>query len=98
MVKYAIVRPVPNSYDHCVRTNVEKINVALAKKQHAEYCKTLERLGLKLIWVKGDDKLPDSCFIEDAGGIFCERIGNVGISQGRRCLNMFLYIILKSCL
>jgi dimethylargininase len=72
-VKYAIVRPVPNSYDHCVRTNVEKIDVALAKKQHAEYCKALENLGLKLIWVKGDDTLPDSCFVEDTAIIIGEK-------------------------
>jgi dimethylargininase len=64
-VKYAIVRPVPDSYDRCVRTSVEKIDVALAKSQHTEYCKTLQRLGLKLIWIKGDDTLPDSCFVED---------------------------------
>ncbi|MEM3641538.1 MAG: arginine deiminase family protein [Candidatus Bathyarchaeia archaeon] len=73
MVKYAIVRPVPNSYDQCVRTNVERIDVALAKKQHAEYCKTLERLGLKLVWVKGDDTLPDSCFVEDTAIIIREK-------------------------
>jgi len=64
-VKQAIVRPVPDSYDRCMRKNVEKIDVALAKRQHAGYCKTLQKLGLKLIWVKGDDTLPDSCFVED---------------------------------
>lgn len=73
IVKYAIVRPVPDSYDRCVRTNVEKIDVALAKKQHAEYCKALQKLGLKLIWIKGDNTLPDSCFVEDAAVIFGER-------------------------
>ncbi|MEM2105844.1 MAG: arginine deiminase family protein [Candidatus Bathyarchaeia archaeon] len=73
MVKYAIVRPVPNSYDQCVRTNVERIDVALAKKQHAEYCETLENLGLKLIWVEGDDALPDSCFVEDTAIIVEEK-------------------------
>ncbi|MDI6691266.1 MAG: arginine deiminase family protein [Candidatus Bathyarchaeota archaeon] len=71
--KHAIVRPLPNSYDRCVRTNVERIDVALAKKQHAKYCKTLERLGLKLIWVKGDDTLPDSCFVEDTAIIIGEK-------------------------
>ena len=64
-VKHAIVRPVPDSYDRCIRKNVEKIDVALAKGQHAEYCKALQKLGLKLIWIKGDDTLPDSCFVED---------------------------------
>ena len=38
-VEYAVVRPVPDSYDRCARTNVERIDVALAKRQHAEYSK-----------------------------------------------------------
>ena len=71
--KYAIVRPVPDSYDHCVRTNVEKIDVDLAKRQHAEYCKALQKLGLKLIWIEGDNTLPDSCFVEDTAVIFGEK-------------------------
>jgi len=72
-VKYALVRPVPDSYEQCVRTNVEKINVDLAKRQHAEYCKTLQKLGLKLIWIKGDNTLPDSCFVEDTAIILGEK-------------------------
>lgn len=72
-VECALVRPVPNSYDQCVRTNVEKIDVELAKKQHAEYCKALQELGLKLIWVKGDDALPDCCFVEDTAVIIGEK-------------------------
>lgn len=63
--EYALVRPVPDSYDLCVRTTVEKIDVSLAKRQHAEYCSALQELGLKLIWIKGDNGLPDSCFVED---------------------------------
>jgi dimethylargininase len=64
-VKYAIVRPVPDSYALCVRTNAEEIDVALAKKQHIKYCKTLLKLGLKLVRIKADNSLPDSCFVED---------------------------------
>jgi dimethylargininase len=71
--RHAIVRPVPKSYDHCVRTNTERIYVDLAKQQHKEYCKVLERLGLKLVWVKGDDALPDSCFVEDTAFVFGEK-------------------------
>lgn len=69
-VNYAIVRPVPDSYDRCVRTKVEKIDVALAKSQHAEYCSALQRLGLQLIWIRGDNSLPDSCFVEDTAIVF----------------------------
>lgn len=71
--KYAIVRTVPDSYDRCVRTGAEKINVDIAKRQHAEYCRALNKLGLKLIWVKGDNALPDSCFVEDTAVILGEK-------------------------
>ncbi len=72
-VKYAVVRPVPDSYDHCVRTNAEKIDVALAKSQHSEYCRALQKLGLELIWIKGENTLPDSCFVEDTAVILREK-------------------------
>jgi len=72
-VKYAVVRPVPDSYDHCVRTNTEKIDIALAKSQHSEYCMALQKLGLELIWIKGDNTLPDSCFVEDTAVVLGEK-------------------------
>jgi len=72
-VKYAVVRPVPDSYDRCIRTNVEKIDVALAERQHTEYCKALQKLGLELIWIEGDNTLPDSCFVEDTAVVFGEK-------------------------
>jgi len=71
--RYAIVRPVPESYNHCVRTNTEQIHVELARRQHKEYCKALEHVGLKLIWVKRDDGLPDSCFVEDTAFVAGEK-------------------------
>jgi len=72
-VRNALVRPVPESYDHCVRSNREGIDVALTKKQHAKYCRTLEELGLKLISVSADNTLPDSCFVEDTAVILGEK-------------------------
>lgn len=71
--KYALVRPVPDSYDRCVRTNTEKINADLAKAQHTEYCRTLRNLGLQLIWIESDNTLPDSCFVEDTAVIFRDK-------------------------
>lgn len=71
--KCAIVRPVPDSYSLCVRTNAEEIDVALAKKQHMKYCNALQNLGLKLVWVDGDNTLPDSCFVEDTAVILGEK-------------------------
>ncbi len=72
-VKHAVVRPVPDSYDRCVRTKVEKIDVALARRQHAEYCEALQELGLDLIWIKGENALADSCFVEDTAVILGEK-------------------------
>lgn len=69
----AIVRPVPDSYDCCIRTSSEKIDVALARRQHAEYCRALQKLGLNLIWIRGDNALPDSCFVEDTAVVFGEK-------------------------
>ena len=71
--RYAVVRPVPDSYDCCVRTTSEKIDVDVAKKQHAEYCEMLQKRGLKLLWVERNDKLPDSCFVEDTAVVFGEK-------------------------
>jgi dimethylargininase len=84
--KYAIVRAVPDSYDRCVRTNVEEIDVDLAKRQHSKYCRVLQELGLKLIWVKGDNALPDSCFIEDTAVVFGEKtiICNMKVESRRK--------------
>jgi len=87
--RFAIVRPVPESYEQCVRNNVEKIDVKLAKLQHKEYCKALQRLGLKLIWVPKDNLLPDSCFVEDTAVIFGEKavICNMSVKSRAKEVN-----------
>ena len=72
-VRHALVRPVPDSYDRCIRTNGEKIDVALARRQHDEYCRALQKLGLSLTWIRGDNALPDSCFVEDTAVVFGEK-------------------------
>ncbi|UCG36846.1 MAG: N(G),N(G)-dimethylarginine dimethylaminohydrolase [Candidatus Bathyarchaeota archaeon] len=71
--KYAIVRPVPNSYAKCVRRNKERIDVALARKQHKRYCDAIRELGLELIWIQRADNLPDSCFVEDTAVVIGEK-------------------------
>ena len=73
MARFAVVRPVPSSYDHCVRTSAERIDVDLARQQHKQYCRALQRFGLKLICIEGDDSFPDSCFVEDTALVFGER-------------------------
>lgn len=72
-IRHALVRPVPDSYDRCTRTNRQKIDVTLARRQHAEYCRALQKLGLSLTWIRGDDTLPDSCFVEDTAVVFGEK-------------------------
>jgi len=72
LARSALVRPVPDSYVHCVRTGTEEIDVELAKAQHRYYCRALQSLGLRLLWVERDDSLPDSCFVEDAAFIVNE--------------------------
>ena len=71
--RYALVRPVPDSYDRCIRANREKMDVALARSQHNEYCRALQKLGLNLTWIRGDNALPDSCFVEDTAVVFEEK-------------------------
>ena len=68
--RHALVRPVPASYNQCTRTSRVTIDVALARRQHVEYCRVLRSLGLRLIWIRGDDALPDSCFVEDTAVVF----------------------------
>lgn len=84
--RFAVVRPVPDSYNRCVRTNVEDIDVDLAKVQHGKYCKALQRLGLKLIWVEVDNTLPDSCFVEDTAIVLDEKavICNMSVESRAR--------------
>lgn len=42
-----------------------KPNYYKARKQHANYVKTLQDCGLKVTVLKADERFPDSCFIED---------------------------------
>ncbi len=44
----------------------------LALAQHAQYVKTLESLGLTVTVLEGDDRFPDSCFVEDPAVVMPE--------------------------
>lgn len=41
-------------------------DVALAREQHAHYCRALEECGLQLTRLPPDERYPDSTFVEDA--------------------------------
>jgi len=72
MPKRAIVREPGNKYTKCISSHPQRhtIDVILARKQHAVYCRTLEELGIEVIKLPRDDEHPDSCFVEDTAVIF----------------------------
>ncbi len=72
---YAVIRDVPDTYDRCIKTRIPKkeIDFNLAKEQHSLYCETLRQLGLTLIRIETDDKLPDCCFVEDTAIIIGDK-------------------------
>jgi dimethylargininase len=65
--KHALVRTPGDNYTSCLSTHPLHYTVSLekAREQHAQYCTTLEVLGLEVIHVPRDDAHPDSCFVED---------------------------------
>lgn len=65
--KHAVVRGVPDTYYKCIRTGKPEDvpDVTLARRQHQEYCRTLEKLKLELLRIDADDAYPDCCFVED---------------------------------
>jgi len=68
----AIVREPGNKYSECISSHPQRhtIDVALARDQHALYCRTLEELGVDVIRLPRDDEHPDSCFVEDNAVVF----------------------------
>jgi len=71
----AITRAVPNTFaDATMEVLAEpKIDVNLARAQHAGYVQALSNWGLTVIELDADDRHPDCCFVEDcavvAGGL-----------------------------
>jgi len=72
MPKRAIVREPGDKYAKCISSHPQRhtIDVALARKQHGNYCRTLEELGIEVIKLPRDDEHPDSCFVEDNAVVF----------------------------
>jgi dimethylargininase len=68
----AIVREPGDSYSRCISSHPQRhtIDVALARSQHATYCRTLMDFGLEIIRLPRDDLHPDSCFVEDNAVVF----------------------------
>ncbi|MDQ3138416.1 MAG: hypothetical protein M3Q93_12635 [Gemmatimonadota bacterium] len=77
----AIVRPPAATFAAGItKSGLGPPDMALALEQHGAYCRTLERLGLSLVWLAPDPEFPDSTFVEDAaivttGGAILTRPG-----------------------
>jgi dimethylargininase len=63
---HAIVRPPAETYAQGITTSdLGPPDLELALKQHEDYCRALESLGLSLERLPPDPAFPDSCFVED---------------------------------
>jgi len=67
MLRRALVREPGERYAGCISSHPLRhtVNLRLARKQHANYCRTLTELGMEVIRLPRDDVHPDSCFVED---------------------------------
>lgn len=65
---HALLRRVPDSFVGAIRPEGAEggvIDVALAREQHRAYARALEDAGVTVEVIGGDDRYPDSCFVED---------------------------------
>jgi dimethylargininase len=66
-VDTAIVRNIPDSFVHAVRSDMGRtLDVALARTQHASYVRHLESAGYAVDRLDADENHPDCVFVEDA--------------------------------
>ncbi len=70
----AITREVSPALAGCELSFVPRspIDVALARRQHAAYCRALESLGCNVIALPALPEYPDSVFVEDVALVFDE--------------------------
>ena len=63
-----ITRPVSPSIDRCELTHLERIPIDLdrANRQHHAYEETLRSLGVEVLSLPVEPRLPDAVFVEDA--------------------------------
>ena len=74
MLTRAIVRsPSRNFADGLTSSGLPAPDHPLAVKQHEEYCRALQSLGLRLTLLPPDERYPDSTFVEDTA-IVAERV------------------------
>lgn len=83
----AITRGIPASLGNCLLTHLERqrIDIALAKRQHAAYEAALREIGAHVLALPPLDELPDSVFVEDTAIVTAEVavIGRAGAPERR---------------
>ncbi len=86
MFSRAIVRlPGANYSEGLTQVNLGTPDYALALRQHALYCETLEQCGLQLTRLEADERYPDSTFVEDTAVLtkLCAFITRPGATSRR---------------
>ncbi|MBC7878541.1 MAG: dimethylargininase [Anaerolineales bacterium] len=70
----AITREISSRFNECEITHIDRtpIDINVARAQHREYTKTLEKLGCQVIELPEAPDLPDSVFVEDTAFILPE--------------------------
>lgn len=70
----ALVHTVSPNLSDCELTYLERtaIDHAQAVAQHNAYCELLTRLGVEVVWLSGNEHLPDATFVEDTAIVFDE--------------------------
>ncbi len=81
----ALVRPPGESFCRAISSSAAQIDVALARRQHAEYCQALRAAGLSVEVLPADERFPDSCFMQDPAVVIAGRaiIGRPGAESRR---------------
>jgi dimethylargininase len=71
----AIVRPPADSFARALSQHPERdrIDPALARVQHAAYCRLLEAAGVHLVRLPPDGGHPDACFTQDTAVVLADR-------------------------
>lgn len=86
-MKIAITRQVSPAINQCEITHIERepINYERARAQHKQYEDALHTLGLDVISLDAEPKLPDSVFVEDVALVLdeCAIMLNPGASSRR---------------
>ncbi len=64
----AITHRPSDSLAHGETTHIQRsrLDIALARQQHGDYCRALEQCGCRVEQTEGNAQFPDSVFVEDA--------------------------------